>query len=98
MADIAGFRMAYLAYLKATKENVNKNLDPSFSYSAPRQLFWIAAATFWCESPHILTISNVHSPQKFRVNGAFSNYPEFQKDFKCQTASQMNPPDKCSAL
>ncbi|XP_035217911.1 neprilysin-2-like [Stegodyphus dumicola] len=54
----------------------------------------------WCDNlrPEMLKyfiLSMVHSPQKFRVNGAISNQPEFAKEFGCRADSTMNPRKKC---
>ncbi|KAG1670336.1 KICSTOR complex protein SZT2 [Nymphon striatum] len=57
----------------------------------------------WCSkfTPQTLkltVISGVHSPNQFRVNGAFSNLPYFAKDFKCPVDSTMHPSKKSCSM
>merc|ERR1712179_263737 len=66
------------------------------------QLFWISGANVWCSKhrPQALKLSVItgtHSPDKYRVQGAFSNMAGFSRDFNCKEGSKMHPPkeDKC---
>ena len=65
-----------------------------------KQLFWLSAANVWCQKyrpkalESLITLDS-HSPGKFRVLGAYSNIPEFAKDFNCPVGSNYNPVKKC---
>lgn len=41
-------------------------------------------------------LTDPHSPAQFRVNGPFSNMPEFSEDWNCPVGSPMNPVKRCS--
>lgn len=63
-------------------------------------MFWISAANLWCSKyrPEVLRnkiILDIHSPDRFRVIGPFSNRKEFARDFGCALGSKMNPLTKC---
>ncbi|XP_058790780.1 neprilysin-2-like [Phymastichus coffea] len=100
IADIGGIKEAYFAYEEYEKTHGEESGLPALPYS-PRQLFWISAASIWCEKSrpkileHIVNI-DVHSPCEFRVVGSFSNIPEFSRDFNCPVGSPMNPTKKCT--
>ncbi len=54
----------------------------------------------WCRyisgsQVRIKIMRGVHSPEKYRVNGALSNFDEFSKAFDCPLGSAMNPETKC---
>lgn len=68
---------------------------------SPQQMFWISAANAMCsvvrsEPLKNLIYTNAHSPDEFRVNGAYSNQDSFASDFNCPIGSNMNPVKKCS--
>jgi len=95
IADNGGIKEAYRAYNQWIKTNGVEQLLPGLDYS-PRQLFWISAANVWCSKarPQALKLSvltGAHSPDQFRVQGAFSNMPAFARDFNCPVGSKMNP-------
>ena len=89
LADNAGIRAAYAAY----KESFTSPNYPNLYQYNPDQRFWITAANFFCASD-LHWSREVHSPEKFRVNGAFSNMEEFARDFNCPKGSAMNSPEK----
>jgi len=95
IADNGGIKEAYRAYNQWIKTNGAEQILPGLDYS-PRQLFWISAANVWCSKarPQALKLSvltGAHSPDQFRVQGAFSNMPAFARDFNCPIGSKMNP-------
>ncbi|KPM10149.1 neprilysin-like protein 4 [Sarcoptes scabiei] len=56
----------------------------------------------WCRSnTHLQTrmriSKSVHSPEKYRVNGALSNFKEFSRIFDCPEGSPMNPVKRCES-
>ena len=100
IADIGGMKVSYLAYKNWVKQHSPEPKLPGLGYSSS-QLFWISAANMWCSKnkPEVLKLlitTEVHSPDKFRVLGPFSNIPDFAKDFNCPVGSKMNPQKKCS--
>jgi len=101
IADNGGIKEAYRAYNSWVHNHGAEPLLPGLNYTQ-RQLFWISGANVWCSKhrPKALKLSvltGAHSPDKFRVQGAFSNMAGFSRDFNCKVGSKMNPPkeDKC---
>ncbi|GAB5354821.1 hypothetical protein AAMO2058_000152200 [Amorphochlora amoebiformis] len=88
IADLGGAGLAFRAYKTLPTE---AELLPPYSND---QLFWIRAGQVWCgnASAHALidqVRNDVHSPFKWRVNGPFSNIPEFAHSFNCSASSTM---------
>eukprot|EP00092_Neocalanus_flemingeri_P037441 GFUD01040769.1.p1 GENE.GFUD01040769.1~~GFUD01040769.1.p1 ORF type:complete len:795 (-),score=190.06 GFUD01040769.1:142-2526(-) len=101
IADNGGIKEAYRAYNSWVAKHGAEPLLPGLNYTQ-KQLFWISGANVWCSKhrPQALKLSvltGAHSPDKFRVQGAFSNMAGFSRDFNCREGSKMNPPkkDKC---
>jgi putative endopeptidase len=98
-ADNGGLVLAYIAYLdRAKKEglDIHKKLD---GYTGP-QRFYIAFAQNWCENsrPEAVraqVLTDPHSPDHFRANGAIVNQPGFAAAFSCKKGSPMVPTDNC---
>lgn len=100
IADNEGVREAYFAYKKYVQRNGAEPKLRGLDYT-PEQLFWIGAANVWCSKYHsnyleFTLAEDLHAPDKIRIIGAFSNQPEFAKDFRCGADSPMNPAKKCS--
>ncbi|XP_063909938.1 neprilysin-2-like [Zophobas morio] len=99
MADLAGLKVAYDAYVRWVHENGAEPRLSGLNFS-PKQLFWISSAIHHCAkySPQTLQryIANYQqSPGQFRVNGALQNLDEFAMDFGCSRGTNMNPAQKC---
>lgn len=98
-ADNGGLLLAYLAYLeraKANKVDLNAKVD---GYTAP-QRFYIAYAQNWCENsrPEVIrqqVLTDPHSPDHFRANGAIVNQPGFAAAFSCKKGAPMVPANSC---
>jgi putative endopeptidase len=98
-ADNGGLVLAYIAYLdRAKKEglDVHKKID---GYTGA-QRFYIAFAQNWCENTRPEQVRNQvltdpHSPDHFRANGAIVNQPGFAAAFSCKKGSPMAPTDSC---
>jgi len=98
-ADNGGLVLAYLAYLdRAKKQGVDpqKKID---GYTGP-QRFYIAYAQNWCENARPEQVRNQvltdpHSPDHFRANGAIVNQPGFAAAFSCKKATPMVPTNSC---
>jgi putative endopeptidase len=98
-ADNGGLVLAYMAYVARAKKDgldINKKID---GYTGP-QRFYIAFAQNWCENarPEQVrqqVLTDGHSPDHFRANGAIVNQPGFAPAFGCKKASPMVPADAC---
>ena len=98
-ADNGGLVLAYMAYLARAKKDgfdIEKKID---GYTGP-QRFYIAFAQNWCENPRPeqvrqQVLTNEHSPDHFRANGAIVNQPGFGPAFGCKKGSAMVPADAC---
>ncbi|XP_057326231.1 neprilysin-2-like [Microplitis mediator] len=97
IADNIGIQVAYSVYLDWVKKYGPEATFSNLPYNS-NQLFWLSYATRWCEPKPFLQqidLTEEHPPLDKRVNGAFSNSPEFSKDFNCPLGSNMNPIKKC---
>ncbi len=98
-ADNGGLVLAYMAYLeRAKKENVDLKAKVN-GYTAP-QRFYIAYAQNWCENsrPEVIrqqVLTDPHSPDHFRANGAIVNAPGFADAFSCKKGVPMVPANSC---
>ncbi|XP_035223867.1 neprilysin-2-like [Stegodyphus dumicola] len=97
IAHNAALKLAYKAYESfLIRKHVDDLKLPGMKYS-PKQLFWISAASLWCEkviqkSP-FATTSYLSSIVK--VVAPILNQADFAKDFQCPEGSLMNPSKKC---
>jgi putative endopeptidase len=98
-ADNGGLVLAYMAYLDRAKKDgidINKKVD---GYTGP-QRFYIAFAQNWCENsrPEQVreqVLTDPHSPDHFRADGAIVNQPNFAPAFGCKAGSPMAPAKNC---
>jgi putative endopeptidase len=98
VADNAGLRIAYMALQKALAEKPQGDID---GYT-PQQRFFLGFAQSWCsnstdEFTRLITKSDEHSFDKFRVIGPLSNLEEFREAFGCKAGSRMAPEKTCRA-
>jgi endothelin-converting enzyme/putative endopeptidase len=96
VADLGGLILAYIAW-KADIQN--KQLENRDGFT-PDQRFFVGYAQWACENerPENLrasSITNEHSPGKYRVNGLMVNMPEFQKAFSCKAGQPMVRENRC---
>jgi predicted metalloendopeptidase len=104
LADNGGIGLAWRSYIKYQRQ-----IDQQYGHVklmkeySNDQLFWLYAAQLWCGSATPQTLyyqkyirQDVHSPFMYRVNGTFSNMPEFAQTWKCGANSTMvkDPPCK----
>ena len=95
IADIGGLKMT-LAALRARGAAQPGN----GAFNDDQQLF-IAFAQSWCtntrpESARTRANVDPHSSAQWRVNGAVSDNPEFEKVFSCKAGSPMAPANRCT--
>jgi endothelin-converting enzyme/putative endopeptidase len=98
-ADNGGLVLAYLAYLERAKEK-GVDLTAKTDGFTPPQRFYIAFAQNWCENARPEQVRNQvltdpHSPDHFRANGAIVNQPGFAGAFGCKVGAPMVPANSC---
>ncbi|HEY1264056.1 MAG TPA: M13 family metallopeptidase, partial [Terriglobales bacterium] len=96
VADNGGLRIAYMALLSTL---AGKEPAPVDGLTA-EQRFFLGWANVWCENRtdairRMLATIDPHSPGKWRVNGALSNMPEFQKAYHCKPDAAMVRQNAC---
>ncbi|KAK7881144.1 hypothetical protein WMY93_029553 [Mugilogobius chulae] len=97
IADNGGIREAFRAYrrwVEQSRGGAEEPLLPGVGLTND-QLFFISYAHVRCnayrtEAARDQIQSGAHSPPKYRVIGAMSNYEEFSKAFSCPQSSVMN--------
>ncbi|XP_053084068.1 phosphate-regulating neutral endopeptidase PHEX isoform X2 [Pangasianodon hypophthalmus] len=97
IADNGGIREAFRAYrrwVQKERSGVEEPLLPGVGLTN-NQLFFLSYAHVRCnsyrpEAARDQILSGAHSPPKYRVIGAMSNFEEFQKAFNCPATSVMN--------
>ncbi len=90
IADFGGLTVAYAAMEKALGNAPRTRID-GFT---PEQRFFLAWAQVWRELDRpayarMLVNVDPHSPGKWRVNGPFSNMPEFKAAWGCKDGDPM---------
>jgi putative endopeptidase len=98
-ADNGGLLLAYIAYLERAKINGVDLAAKKGGYTAPQRLY-IGYAQNWCENARPEQVRNQvltdpHSPDHFRANGAIVNQPGFAAAFGCKKGAPMVPADSC---
>ncbi|HVZ77645.1 MAG TPA: M13 family metallopeptidase, partial [Gemmatimonadaceae bacterium] len=93
IADFGGLTVAYAAMERALGNAPRTKID-GFT---PEQRFFLAWAQVWRElnrPEYAKTLVGVdpHAPGKWRVNGPFSNMPEFRKAWGCKDGDPMVRP------
>jgi putative endopeptidase len=94
-ADGGGVRVALMAMLEAMKGSLEK-----VDGFTPEQRVFLGFAQVWCqnvrpEQARLRAQTDPHAPGKYRVNGTFSNMPEFQKAFSCHAGQPMVRENAC---
>jgi putative endopeptidase len=99
IADNGGLRLAYLAMLEdAANEHVV--LTDKFNGFSPERQFFIAFGQEFCgatrpERERVLMLTDPHTLDQFRVNGAVQNMPQFGHAFSCKSGQPMMPLRTC---
>jgi endothelin-converting enzyme/putative endopeptidase len=97
IGDLAGARIAYLAYMKSLE---TKPRPPDINGFTPEQRFFLSWAqargdNMRIERQRVYVVTDPHPVAKYRVIGPLSNMPEFQKAFGCKAGDAMvRPSDK----
>ena len=96
IADLAGLKIAYAAYLKSQKGKEPKVID-GFT---PEQRFFLGYAHSWAsqgrpEAERLQATTDPHPLDRFRANAPLMNIPEFAAAFGCKADDPMvRPADK----
>jgi predicted metalloendopeptidase len=98
-ADNGGLVLAYMAYLSRAKAQGIDISQKTDGFTGP-QRFYIAFAQNWCENSRPEQVRNQvltdpHSPDHFRANGAIVNQPGFAPAFGCKVGQPMAPTSNC---
>lgn len=96
IADLGGLTIAYNAFKKA----LAKKPQPAVDGFTPEQRFFLSyARSFAAKStPEALKLqvqTDVHSNQRFRVNGVLSNMPQFAEAFGCKAGGPLVRASRC---
>ena len=100
IADLAGIRLAYLAFQKS----LARHPVPVVDGFTPEQQFFLSAAQARAEAIRIeaerqMVKDDPHPVSKFRVNGTLANSPAFQEAFACKAgAAMVRPPEHRCAI
>jgi putative endopeptidase len=94
VADNAGLRIA----LMALRDSDAESKTPKDGFT-PEQRFFLGWGQMWCENvrpeEERLRIVNEHAPERYRVNGVVSNFPEFRQAFGCSADDAMVRQNVC---
>ncbi len=96
IGDLAGAKIAYLAFQKAQQTRPAKTIDGL----TPDQQFFIGWGQFRGdeirpEAQRTMVQRDPHPTGKYRVIGPLSNMPEFAKAFQCQAGAEMIRTNAC---
>lgn len=91
IADLGGLKISWDAWKLSQKGKVPVGKIEGFT---PEQRFFLGYAETWRtltreEATRMRTVTDPHSPAKFRVNGPLSNLPEFFEAFGCKDGDPM---------
>jgi putative endopeptidase len=95
IADLGGLTVAYEAFRKAQAGKPAEKIDGL----TPEQRFFLGWAQVWAskytpEFARLVTQSDPHPLDRFRVNGPLSNMPEFAAAYGCKAGDPMVRPEK----
>jgi putative endopeptidase len=91
IADLGGLTVAYEALQRSMR---GKPRPANIDGFTPEQRFFLGWAQVWRElmrpeTRRTRAATDTHSPGMWRVNGTFSNMPEFHRAFGCQPGDPM---------
>jgi putative endopeptidase len=94
IADLGGLNVAFTAF-KKTDEYKSQDKTDGFT---PVQRFFLGWAQVWEsntreQTTKLLIKTDPHSPDRFRVNGPFSNMPEFWQAFNIKDGEPIRRPE-----
>jgi putative endopeptidase len=98
VADNGGLRIAYEALMRRISGTpAATRVVDGFT---PPQRFFLGMAQGWCansteEVLRLITKTDEHTVNEFRVTGPVSNMPEFREAFSCREGQPMAPANAC---
>ena len=97
IADIGGVKLALAGYRALRQASPDTVIADGFTED---QQFFLGFGQAWCakmrpDFEKLLATIDVHSPPKWRVNGALSATPEFARAFRCKAAAKLAPANAC---
>jgi putative endopeptidase len=97
IGDFAGLTVAYDAYQRSL---AGKPRPANIDGFTPEQRFFLGWAQVWAakstpEAEVQQVKTDPHALARWRVNGPFSNMPQFAKAFGCKDGQAMVRPDRC---
>ncbi|KAI6229831.1 Neprilysin-1 [Aphelenchoides fujianensis] len=100
VADNGGLRAAFAAFRRHQQRQKHGGHVPGYAKYTPDQTFFLSFAAGACSSfsaafSRRLVETDVHSPNRFRVDAVLQNSAEFARAFQCPRGSRMNPVSKC---
>jgi putative endopeptidase len=98
-ADNGGLRIAYMALLD-TLAAQGKSINDKIDGYTQAQRFFLGFAQVWCQnqteqSARQSSLTDPHSPGRWRTNGSVQNFGEFGKAFDCRKGQPMYPENSC---
>jgi putative endopeptidase len=97
IADIGGVKLSLAACRQLRASAPDTVIADGFTED---QQFFLGFGQAWCakmrpDFEKLLATIDVHSPARWRVNGALSATPEFGKAFHCKAGAKMVPAAQC---
>jgi len=97
IADIGGVKLALAAYRQLRAAAPDTIVADGFTED---QQFFLGFGQSWCakmrpEYEQLLATVDVHSPAKWRVDGAVTATPDFARAFRCKKGAKMRPVNAC---
>jgi putative endopeptidase len=98
-ADNGGLRIAYMALLD-TLAAQGKSVEDKIDGFTEAQRYFLGFAQVWCtneteQAARQAALTDEHSDDRWRVNGAVVNFDEFAKAFGCSKGQPMYPVKSC---
>ena len=97
IADIGGVKLALAGYRALRAPAADTVVADGFTED---QQFFLGFGQAWCSKMRpdfekLMATVDVHSPGKWRVNGALQATPEFKTAFRCKANAKMVPQKQC---
>jgi putative endopeptidase len=97
IADIGGVKLSLTGYRALRSSAPDTVVADGFTED---QQFFLGFGQAWCaklrpDFEKLIATVDVHSPAKWRVNGAVSATPDFAKAWKCKAGQKMAPAKAC---